>query len=293
MIITYLLFILGLFLIIKGGDYFVDSASWIAKVTRVPEVIIGATIVSLATTFPETMVSVFSAASYQSDIAVGNALGSIICNTGLILGIYNLIKPTKTASKIYTFKGILLMSYILAFWFMSRDRIINAFEGYLLLLFLLTFIIFNIALIGYKKSQSRKSAHHEKHSTKEWSIQILKFLFGILLITIGARLLVSQGTSLAKVWGVSEALISLTLIALGTSLPELVTAITALRKGHAEISIGNILGANILNITMVLGLSTQVNPLTISKQALYFDIPAAIIITSSLIFPSLIAKKIS
>jgi cation:H+ antiporter len=288
-----LLFILGLILIIKGGDYFVDSAAWIAKVTHIPEVIIGATIVSLATTFPEAMVSVFSSLNKQPDMAVGNAIGSIICNTGLILGIYNLIKPTKINTKVYTFKSLLLITYLLVFWYMSINRIISGFEASILLLLLFTYIVFNVAVVSYKKSIARNTIVYEKHTAREYTFQISRFIIGILLIVIGARLLVSQGTLMAKSWGVSEALISLTLIALGTSLPELATAISALLKGHTGLSIGNILGANILNITMVIGLSAQISPLALNKQAFYFDIPSAIIITALLVIPSILFKKIS
>lgn len=289
----YILFVLGLIFIIKGGDYFVDSATWVAKVTRLPEVLIGATIVSVATTFPETMVSVLSVMEKQPAMALGNAVGSTICNTGLILGLYNIIKPTKITSRVFPIKGLMLLAYLLIFWVLSTRGVIGGFASYILLSMVLVYILMNIAMAVYKKSRLSRDSIPVRVEPKQAMYQVLMFVIGITLIIFGSNLLVTHGVVLAKMWGVPSSVISLTLIAVGTSLPELVTAVTALLKGHAALSIGNIIGANILNISMVLGISSRIMPLEISKQALYLDIPASIAINALLILPSIITKRIS
>ncbi|MGE5632716.1 MAG: calcium/sodium antiporter [Caulobacteraceae bacterium] len=293
MLISYLLFAVGLILIIIGGDYFVDSATWIARVTKLPEVLIGATIVSLATTFPETMVSVISAINNQSAMSVGNAVGSTICNTGLILGLYNLVRPSKISSRIFNFKGLLLILYILIFWYLAGISVIGTWASYMLLFMLVLYVFCDLMIVGYRRSQT--NANHMEILTEpsECIRQAVKFIMGISMIIYGSHLLVTHGVTLAKLWGVPASVIALTLIALGTSLPEFVTAVASLVKGHAELSIGNILGANILNITMVMGLSARFRPLKITGQMFYFDIPTSIVINSVLILPSIITKKIT
>lgn len=292
MLLPYLLFIAGLLLIIKGGDIFVDSSTWIAKATRLPEVLIGATIVSLATTFPETMVSVISATGNQPAMAIGNAIGSTICNTGLILGLYSIIKPSKVGTKIFLIKGTMLVMYIGAFWLLASVGVVGRRTSLLLLFMLAIFIAANFAIAGYKKSQNRHQGLTSV-SSKDWLPQIAKFVIGITLIIVGSNLLVTHGVTIASLWGVPEAVISLTLIALGTSLPELVTAVTSLLKGHAALSIGNIIGANILNISMVIGISALFRPLQISRQNLYLDIPTSLLINLCLVLPTIFFKKIT
>lgn len=283
---------MGLIFIIKGGDYFVDAATWTARVTGIPEFIIGATIVSLATTLPEATVSILSAIQNQPSMAVGNAIGSTICNTGLILGIYNIVKPSNVNSRVFVSKGILLIISLLTFWYLSKSFIINFQASIILLGLLCIYFIFSLVIAGYKKKKNR-SVKSKTVSKKEWLPNIAKFIFGAILILLGADLLVKHGVSIAQMWGIPSAVISLTLIALGTSLPELVTSITALIKGHAGLSIGNILGANILNITMVIGLSSQFMPLHISEQMYFIDIPVSILLNLFLVIPSIFSKRIS
>ncbi len=293
MVLPYILFAVGLLLIIKGGDYFVDSATWIAKVTRMPEVLIGATIVSLATTFPETMVSTLSAIGGQPAMAIGNAVGSTICNTGLILGLYNFIRPSKINSRVFVVKGLLLISYIGVLWLLSLKGVIDLRSSFFLLSLLLLFIASNLAIASYRKNKNSQLMLPKSTVHKEWMPQIGKFVVGIVLIIIGSKLLVTYGIDIAELWGVPSAVISLSIIALGTSLPELVTSMTALMKGHAGLSMGNILGANILNICMVLGISAQFSPLEISKQNIYLDIPVSLGINLLLVVPSILTRRIS
>lgn len=293
MFIAYLLFVLGFIFIIKGGDYFVDEATWIARLTGLPEVFIGTTIVSLGTTSPETTVSIISSLQNHPTIAVGNAIGSIICNTGLILGLYNIVKPSKIDSRIFKYKGILMLGYILFFWWSARKGFVGTYQAAGLMILLIVYIIFNITIVQYKKSRKSSKKSNRKYTPKEYVQHFLQFIFGLVLIIIGANLLVTYGVKIAHSWGVPEAIISLSIIALGTSLPELVTAISALIKGHAEISIGNIIGANILNICLVIGASASVRSLIVESRAILFDIPVAVALGALLVIPSLFSKRIS
>jgi cation:H+ antiporter len=278
---------------IKGGDFFVDEATWFARLTGLPEVLIGATIVSLATTSPETTVSILATLQNYPSVAIGNAIGSIICNTGLILGLYHLIRPNRIDSRIFKYKGLMMLGYICFFWLSARKGYIDHLSGLGLLLLLIVYIIFNLAIVKYKRSKKRKVRIPSKYSKKEASKHFLLFVFGVGLILIGANLLVTYGVKIANSWGVPEAVISLSMIALGTSLPELTTAITALVKGHDELALGNVLGANILNIAMVIGLSASIRPLIIQPNIFLIDIPVALVLGSILVVPTIITKRIN
>jgi cation:H+ antiporter len=291
--IPYLLFFVGFIFIVKGGDYFVDAATWMARITGLPEVFIGATIVSLATTLPETSVSVLSVVRQQPSMAIGNAIGSTICNTGFVLAVYNIIRPIKVQSRIFTLKGLLMITYIFILWIISFNGTIDRLSSLLLLFLLTVYIVFDVFIIQYRKTQNSKMSFISVAKKKEIMENVLKFAVGITLILVGANFLVKYGVILARFWGVPTRIISLTLIALGTSLPELVTAISALIKGHSAISVGNIIGANILNITMVIGFSAQIRPLHVLSQTYYLDMPVSLILNSLLVLPSIFTKKIS
>ncbi len=289
--LPYVLFAIGLVFIIKGGDYFVEAATWIAAVTGLPEVLIGATIVSLATTFPELMVSVMAAFKNYPSMAIGNAVGSTICNTALVLGLYNFIRPSKINTRIFNLKGLLMLSYMFIFWMLSFTGRIGRLSSAILLGMLVAYGILNVLMVGYKKFPKKRNYSLPDKQTVVRNL--ILFVFGIGLILVGARLLVNNGVRIAEFWGVPKAIISLTLIAFGTSLPELVTSITALAKGHGGLSMGNILGSNILNITMVLGLSSLVRPLTVAPQNVRLDIPVALLLNALLVIPAIINKRIT
>ena len=294
-VLPFFLFIIGLAFIIKGGDWFIDAASWIARITGMPEVLIGATIVSLGTTLPELVVS--STASFQghTEMAIGNAIGSIICNTALILGVCNLISPSKINSRIYNVKAVTLVFYMIIFYTMALNGKIGKIESVILLFCLAFYIFVNYLEVNIKKP-SRKhlgKGNFSAITSKELGGNLCKFIAGSILIVCGANLLVNNGITIASIFNVPHIIISLTAIALGTSLPELVTSVTALIKGHHNLSIGNILGANILNITLVLGVSSTFNPLTISAQALHIHIPFAFLLILVLLVPTIFTWKIS
>ncbi|MEW9123751.1 MAG: calcium/sodium antiporter [Thermotaleaceae bacterium] len=289
-ILIFVMFFIGLIIIIKGGDLFVEAAIWIAIITGIPTILIGATLVSFATTLPEFFVSTIAATKGYTEMAIGNAIGSTICNMGFILGICSLISPVTIRRRFFTIKGLLMIGALISFYYFSRDYVVDEFDGYVLLLILILYIIINIT--EFKTNVEAKDSV-EKWNGLSFAKNICKFIFGCGLIILGARLLVDNGVEIANIFNVPEQVISLTLIALGTSLPELITSITAIIKGHMGISVGNIIGANILNITMVLGGSSLLsqNGLLISTrdlsiadrilvqvpQTLVFDIPVSLL----------------
>ncbi|AOY76872.1 calcium/sodium antiporter [Clostridium formicaceticum] len=289
---VFLLFTLGVVIIIKGGDWFVESAVWVAKVTGVPNVLIGATIVSIATTLPELLVSSIATYQHYYDVAIGNVVGSMVCNIGLILGLTALLSPIKIQPSKFAVKGFFMLISGIVLLFLAKDTIITPQEGNLFILLFFIYIVMNILEFrgnGKNNREYHATANLDKSNTK---INIGKFIIGALFITVGARLLVNNGIIIAELVGVPQQVISLTLIALGTSLPELTTAIGSVIKGHGEISVGNILGANILDMVMVLGVCSKLGEKGIVinyenimlgatihnvPQSLYLDIPVALL----------------
>lgn len=292
MIISIILFILGLILIVKGGDYFIESSVEIAKISKLPKILIGATIVSVATTAPEAIVSITASFKNHTQMSVGNSIGSIICNTGLILGITSIISPTKVKGNLTKLKSLMLIVFFIIFLKLSFDRTINYSDAWILLILLIIYILFDLLVIMYKKNKAMKE-YETIYSKKNYIKIILLFIIGIVGIFIGSNLLINNGIVIATFIGIPEAVISLTLIALGTSLPELTTALTALKKGHSSLSIGNIIGANILNISLVLGTSGFLNDLDISIQNIYLDFVIAFILILILTLTCIFRGKVN
>lgn len=293
MTIPILLFILGLVLIILGGDKFVDAAVEIAKSMNISEIIIGATIVSLGTTLPEVLVSVTAAFSGSADICVGNSFGSIICNTSLIAAITQLVRPSDSVDR----SALSWRTY----FFFAAAVIVFAFGmgmgyfglplGLLLIGLFIFYVWFNI-----KGPSTTSKSSTERHNAAPVKISSLIKPIAILIVTaamlfVGARLLVDNGIILAEAIGVPERVIGVTFIALGTSLPELVTAITSLIKGHADVSVGNIIGANLLNLLLVIGIPAAICGITPSVQAIRIDLPIAVLVMAVLLVPMIIRKK--
>ena len=276
-------FIIGLIMTVKGGDVFVDAAVWMAERTGISSAIIGATIISIATTLPEFFVSTVASNEGFSEMAVGNALGSYICNIAFIMGICSLIKPIKIKTKFFGIKGVMMIAYLCIFFILSKGGIITYKEGNWLLGLVILYIIINI--IEHKKEdKGNKKTKRKDIRKKDIIINIFKFILGGFLIVYGAHLLVSTGVKIANYLRIPKQVISLTLLAIGTSLPELVTALTAILKDQQNISLGNIIGANILNISVIMGASALVSDqgLIISRQTLILDLPMALLV--SLVF---------
>ena len=298
MIITVLLFILGLVLLIKGGDWFVDSSTSIAHRLHMSELIIGATVVSIGTTLPEVMVSATSALGGHGEIAYGNAIGSVICNTALIAGLTVAIRPSEVNKKNLSMPVIFF--FLTAAFYAATAytaRYFNRITGIALLLVFVIYIAYSI--MAAKKAPAPEQT--EKPVSDSTVIKdILLLIAGAAMIAFGADLLVEHGTTIARYMKVPESVIALTFVALGTSLPELVTAVTSLVKGHGLLSLGNIIGANLFNLVLVSGMSMTLSPFPIPAGKTYFgingsllvDIPFMLITMAILCFPALKSGKL-
>lgn len=281
-------FIIGLALIMIGGDRFVDASITISKKLGIPEIIVGATIVSLGTTLPEILVSATAAFSGQGDMAVGNAFGSIVCNTALIAGVTQLCKPSGgVTKKSITWRSILFFSvYVVV-------STVGLFTGgvprVLGILLLLTFCLYAFLSV---KIQDPDSGEEEEENESSLIVAIVTLVVCAALLYVGAKLLVNCGGGIAKKVGVPEAVISVTFIALGTSLPELVTAITSMVKGHANVSLGNIIGANTLNLLLVVGIPAAVTGIKIDNlNSFRMTAPVGLCVMLLLVVPFLVKKK--
>ena len=370
MALNIFLFVVGLLMLIKGGDWFVDSASGIARKFHLPELLIGATVVSIGTTLPEVMVSAQGAMAGSGGMAYGNAIGSIICNTALIAAITISIKPGKAERRamilpVSFFFGAAVFYSVVAYFFGFFYR----WVGIVLLLGFVAYMALTVLSMkksptagvdeleatshGEAESESEEEEADEGFSVKSFIIElsvaiaggilmlykggiigiigivlmvafaayaaaaiafacqkralpqmirdIMFLLIGAAVIAGGANLLVDSGTFIAEKLGVPQTVIALTFVALGTSLPELVTAITSLLKGHGALSLGNIIGANLFNLVLVSGVSTVISPFAVPAEqqlagmpaSLVMDIPVMLGVMLILTVPTLIRGKLS
>ena len=288
------LFVLGLLCIIKGGDWFVDASTWIAEASGIPKFIIGATVVSFATTMPEMLVSVFAALQGNADIAVGNAVGSVTANVGLIMCVALICMECAMTRKQFGVKACLLLAAILALFGFTRDGQLSVLESVLILIIFVGFLV--ESLIAARQEQGSELPAKEerpKIDKKTVLLNIGKFLLGAAGIVLGAQLLIDNGSALARMLGVPDAVIAATMIAIGTSLPELVTTLTAIKKKQASLSVGNIIGANIMDLTLIMPLCAviQGKPMTVERQGMLLDIPACLIICAAALIPALVQGK--
>ena len=303
------LFVFGLILLIKGGDWFVDSASSIARRFKLPELLIGATVVSIGTTLPEVMVSATAAIQGSGGMAYGNAIGSIICNTSLIAATTIAIKPgnvnKKTLILPVSFFFIAAIFYTLTAYIGERFSLVT---GIILLCMFAVYMTLTVLQMKRTKNEEEEESlklDADALETEEAPAPILKsiifLILGAAVIAIGADLLVDNGIKIAEAVGVPETVISLTFVALGTSLPELVTAITALLKGHGALSLGNIIGANLFNLVLVSGVATVILPFDVPSESMIgsvptsfvIDIPVMLAVMSLMVIPALIRGKLS
>ena len=296
MLITIILFLVGFVLITKGADIFINCTVEIGKKTHISELILGATIVSFATTLPELTVSMCASLNDQTTMSLGNAVGSIICNTGLILGLVAFISPFKVDRKMFISKSTILLISIISLMVCGLDGSINGSDTIVLLIILSIFMYTNYKSITNGKSIKSNSSQEVNEYTGLKSKELLKtmilFFLGLIMMVIGSKVLVESGSDIAKMIGIPEGIISLTIIALGTSLPELVSSLTAIKKKHHAISVGNILGANILNITSVIALSSIPNDIPILSQNSSIDYLFMIALVLILILPTIKSNKI-
>lgn len=285
-----LLFAAGLVCIIKGGDLFVDAAGWIAEASGIPKFIIGATIVSFATTLPEMLVSVFAALEGNADIAVGNAVGSVTANTGLIMCLSLVCMTCLMERRQFGVKACLLLAAILSLFGFTRDGRLSVAEGLLVLVIFAGFLAESLISARREQGTERKAeGERPAVSGKTVAGNIVKFVLGAAGIVLGAQLLIDNGSAIASLLGVPDAIIAATMIAVGTSLPELVTTLTAIRKKESSLSVGNIIGANIMDLTLILPLCSLIlgKPLPVQSQGMLLDIPACLIICAAVLVPAL------
>ena len=297
---SLILFALGVVLLIKGGDWFVDSAVGVAKRFRVPEIIIGATVVSIGTTLPEVMVSATAAVNGNGAIAYGNAIGSIICNTALIAALTIAIRPAPVDRKAVVtpviFFFISAAIYVVAAYFFGR------FDRWLGIVMLIVFAIY-MSMTIYKGFKNPAQAHaDEAEDSKENSLikDVVVLILSAAIIAVGADMLEGSSVSLATMAGIPTEVIGVTVVALCTSLPELVTAVTALMKGHGALSLGNIIGANIFNLVLVSGAAVTISPFTIPEGSKLFgfntsqliEIPLMVAVMALMTLPAIFKGKL-
>ncbi len=320
--LAVLMFAAGMVLIIKGGDWFVDSATWIAKAAKIPSFIIGATIVGLATSLPEVIVSVVASIQGKNDMAVGNAVGSVIANTGLIIAIafsfMNLVTPRKE----YWQQCLMLVATIAVLWVGSSQGILNIWASIIMALICIAFIVVSIIQgrrsINTEKPIEIKEAKkltetlttnqrertvvseikNQEDSKKDDEILINKkniikniffFFLGAACVILGSNFLIDGGSTIASTLGVPERIIAITLVAVGTSLPELVTTIVAIRKKEGGLMAGNIIGSNIIDLCLILPICSFVayDSFVVSHQSLIIDIPFCLALSLIMVVPML------
>ena len=285
-----LLFVVGLVLIIKGGDWFVDSAVFIANLTGIPKFIIGATIVSVATTLPELTVSVTGVINGELDLAVGNAVGSVTANIGLIMGISLVCMPAVIKRSQFWIKGTLMSAAALLLWVLCKDGTLHMLPSFALFALLAVYVWDNIR----DAKNDVGSDEREIVDKKDLPKQLVMFIIGIAAIVCGSKLLIEYGSEIALLLGVPSAIIGVTMVAIGTSLPELITTLTAIRKRESSMSIGNIIGANIIDLALILPICSVVSDgkLTIAEQSYALDMPMCFAMTLIAVLPPLIKGKL-
>ncbi len=301
MLVPVLLFLVGLACLIKGGDWFVDGASALARKFHLPELLIGATVVSIGTTLPEVMVSTLSALEGHGEIAYGNAIGSVICNSALIAAITLAVRPGRADPK--TLKLPVAFFFLAAAIYCVAAYLLGSFTRPIGFIMLAVFIAYMILTVRQMKKNPQPEAGEEAEKEEDMPTRkmLLFLVLGAALIAVGAKLLVDNGTKIAQALGVPESVIALTFVALGTSLPELVTAITALVKGHSDLSLGNVIGANLFNLVLVSGVSVTLAPFAVPQSAtiagynssLVLEIPLMILVMLILTLPALLKGKLS
>ena len=301
MLLSVLLFLVGLLCLIKGGDWFVEGASALARRFHLPELLIGATVVSIGTTLPEVMVSTMSAVSGHGEIAYGNAIGSVICNAALIAAITIAVRPGPVDPK--TLRTPVAFFFAAAAIYCVAAYGFGKFTRPMGLVMLALFVAYMAANVAQMKKAPAPAEGPAEAAEAEMTMAktLVLLVAGAVLIAVGADLLVDNGTRIAQELGVPESVIALTFVALGTSLPELVTAITSLVKGCSDLSLGNIVGANVFNLVLVSGVSVTIAPFTIPQSSTLFgvnsslvlDLPVMLAVMVIMCLPALLRGKLS
>ena len=302
MLISVLLFAVGLVLLIKGGDWFVDGATGIAKRFNLPDIVVGATVVSIGTTLPEVMVSTTGALAGSGAMAYGNAIGSIICNTALIAAISITCNPGPVNVK--SMKTPAIFFFCSAALYCFASYVLGEFPRWMGFVMLSIFAVYMVLTVrnGMKNPDAAAEEEEEESKPKALWQELLLLVAGAAVIAVGADLLVDHGQIIALELGVPETVVALLFVALGTSLPELVTTITSLKKGRASLGVGNVIGANVFNLVLVSGVAVSLAPFPVPcenflldtglNMSLVLEIPVMLGVMSLMIFPALATKKL-
>ena len=284
---NFIFFVTGLLIVTKGADWFTDGAVGVAEITGVPKVIVGATLVSLATTAPEFSVSVIAAWLEHPATSVGNAVGSTICNIGLILAVAFLLEPVSLAREDVLPKGLFMLMLGALLLSLAWDGEIARVEGVVLFALVPVYLWFTMKRATWTDFDIGSAV-----TDREKQHVGLRFIAGSIAVVLGSVLLVQNAVHLARAMGVPELIIGLTLVAIGTSLPELVTAVSASLSGHGDMAVGNVLGANVLNIAWVLGGASLIVPLGIDRQSFVLDFPFMLLMMLMFLFLALWRRRL-
>ena len=286
----YMSFLIGLLFICKGGDWFVDASTYIARAFGIPKYIIGATIVSFATTMPEMIVSVAAALKGSSVMSIGNAVGSVSANTGIILGISLICLPAAIRREEYLMKNLLYLGCLVMLLISFQDNIFSPSDSILLILSGILFLSMNVK----NAVKTRKEKEQKRIVKKELTKNLIYFVLGAAAIVAGSHLLIQSACEIAKQLHISEDIISVTILAMGTSLPEFVTTITAIIKKESALSVGNIVGANVIDTAFILPVCTLITGehLSVGTQMKLIDLPICLILSAIALLPMLFRQKI-
>ena len=286
MAVNILLIALGFVLLVKGADFLVDGASGVAKRFHIPEIIIGLTIVSIGTSMPELCVSITSAIDGYSDMAIGNVIGSNLCNLLLILGISASINPIifKKETKLIEIPiclGVSIVFLILA----NIGNSISRIDAIILIALFIGFICYTIMMAKKGEdfdeiSEEEKQRSAEEGKKRKIIVNIIYIIIGIIALKIGGDLVVEHSEKIAKMFNVSDKIIGLTIVAIGTSLPELVTSVTAALKKNSDIAIGNIIGSNIFNMLLIIGAAAAISPMNYNTS---YNLQMGILIVATIV----------
>lgn len=292
MVKAVILFVVGLILICLGGDRLVDAAVAIAKKLGIPQIVVGATIVSLGTTLPEILVSATAAFDGSAAIAAGNAFGSIICNTALIAGLSQTIRPVrKVETASLRWRGIFYFAVLIGLEVCGF--LTGAFGRLIGIMLLVLFIVY--AYLNVIRASAEGGSEEETENADEVSIPLQMIILAVCAVClfVGANLLVDNGILIAEAAEVPPRVIAVTFIALGTSLPELMTSVMSLVKGYGNVGLGNVIGANLLNMLLVIGIPSAIAGIPLEQSTVKVDMPLAFLVMAILVVPILIRKKSS
>lgn len=292
MLVDVLILILGLLLIIKGGDWFVGASVRLAELLRMPRVVIGSTLVSLATTTPELVVSVMAGGKGEPGLAVGNAIGSCICNVGLILGVTAALRHVDVHLKALRIPLMAMFGFGALLFLMTLGLNLGRAQGVLLVTGGLAYFVYDFVhhARDTRPADIAEARAIEKSVTNQlsWSDRrtgsLAQFVLGAGAVVIGSRLLVEGAVNLAAALGIPSIIVGLTVVAVGTSVPELVTAVTSSRKNVSDLALGNVLGANIANLTIVVGVAAMMSEVTMSRATQLVNFPALLAVFGLLLW---------